>query len=469
MNYPRFVLAGTQSGVGKTTISIGIMAALKKRGLQIQPFKVGPDYIDPAFHTFVTGNHSRNLDGWMLESKVIRELFLKNSRKKDIAVIEGVMGLYDGFGIEKDQGSTAHISKILDAPVFLIVNGNGMSASAAAQIMGYRDFDKEVNLKGIILNNLSGQKHYDLLKGAIEKYTDIPCIGYMQSNSAIQLKSRHLGLIPSVEVEDLKKKIDRIAEMIEETIDIDQIITIAENTKPIDETALPKTNKIATQEVNIGIAYDKAFNFYYQDNLDLLEEMGARLIYFSPIEDKKLPKDIHGLYFGGGFPEMFSKELEENWEMRSAIRNAINKGIPTYAECGGLMYLTEAITNLDGNRHQMVGVFPTESKMTNRLQRFGYVHVNIEKPCVLTEQPISIRAHEFHRSITEETENCSYGYRVEKWSDGECINTWFCGFLKQNVLAGYAHIHFYNNKDLALNFIDNCAAFRNRRCEDHEK
>ena len=468
MNYPRFVLAGTQSGVGKTTISMGIMAALKKRGYAVQPFKVGPDYIDPAFHSFVTGNASRNLDGWMLEEDVVRELFVKNAFGKDIAVIEGVMGLYDGYGIEKDQGSTAHISKVLNAPVILIINGNGMSASAAAQVLGYRAFDPSVRIQGIIINNISGEKHYELLKAAIEKYTETPCIGYMKTNRAIQLKSRHLGLIPSVEVEDLRKKIDEIAEMVEETIDLDQLIEIGKNTQPLQGVQSFQKKENPLEQVHIGVALDKGFNFYYRDNLDLLEELGAKLIYFSPIEDEKLPEGIHGLYFGGGFPEVFAEQLEKNHTMRQAIKVLAEQGVPTYAECGGLMYLTEAITTLEGKRHEMVGIFEVETTMTNRLQRFGYVEVNIEKPCVISHTPIHVKGHEFHRSIITSPKNVDYGYRVEKRRNGETINSWQCGLLKNNVLAGYAHIHFYNHKELAKDFIENCRNFMDRRGDHHE-
>ncbi|AOT72377.1 cobyrinate a,c-diamide synthase [Geosporobacter ferrireducens] len=469
MNYPRFVLAGTQSGVGKTTISIGIMAALKKKGYRVQAFKVGPDYIDPAFHSFVTGNASRNLDGWMLEEAVVRELFVKNAYGKDIAVIEGVMGLYDGFGIEKDQGSTAHISKILNAPVILIINGNGMSASAAAQVLGYKAFDPDVNIQGVIINNLSGEKHYELLKAAIERYTGIPCLGYMKNNSAIQLKSRHLGLIPSVEVEDLRKKIDEIGDMVGETIDLDRLMETSKNTKSLQSVQYFSKENAAIDQVHIGVALDKAFNFYYKDNLDLLEELGAKLIYFSPLEDEKLPENIHGLYFGGGFPEVFADQLEKNFTMRQDIKNLVDLGIPTYAECGGLMYLTEAITTLEGKRHEMVGIFEAETTMTNRLQRFGYVEVNIEKPCVISHIPVRVKGHEFHRSIITSPQNADYGYQVVKKRSGEPVNSWHCGLLKQNVLAGYAHIHFYNHKELAKDFIENCRNFMDGRGDHHEK
>ncbi|MCT4617778.1 MAG: cobyrinate a,c-diamide synthase [Marinisporobacter sp.] len=467
MKLPRFVLAGTQSGVGKTTISIGLMAALKNRGMNVQPFKVGPDYIDPAFHTFVTGNKSRNLDSWMLDEDIIKKLLIKNGRNKDIAVIEGVMGLYDGYGAKKDEGSTAHVSKVIKAPVILIINGKGMSSSAAAQVLGYKLYDEEVDIKGVIINNISGEVHYELLKESIERDTNIKCVGYLKPNPNIELKSRHLGLIPSVEVNGLKRKINEIAKMVEETIDLDEILAIARTSDEIEYK--PEKIKSVGENINIGVPLDNAFNFYYEDNLDLLKDLGANLIYFSPLKDEKLPQDLHGLYIGGGFPEVFAKELEENTSMKSSIKEGIEKGLPTYAECGGLMYLSDAITTLEGKKHRMVGVFHTESKMTKRLQRFGYVHVNMEEPCVIAKEKKSTKAHEFHRSMIEDHEENEYAYRVDKIRNGEKIKSWQCGLKKYNALGAYAHIHFYSNISIAKDFVKNCLHFKNRSREEYEK
>ncbi|QEK11807.1 cobyrinate a,c-diamide synthase [Crassaminicella thermophila] len=467
MKFPRFVLAGTQSGVGKTTISIGIMAAFKKRGLNVQPFKVGPDYIDPAFHSFVTKNKSRNLDSWMIKPNIIMSLFLKNSLCKDISIVEGVMGLYDGYGTKKDEGSTAHVSKIIQAPVILIVDGKGMSSSAAAQVLGYKLYDECVDIKGIIINNISGDSHYNLLKESIERDTKIKCVGYLRSNAHIALESRHLGLIPSVELKGLEKKIEEIAEMVEETIDLDALIMIANEAKSI-EYQPPKVKEIV-KNINIGVALDKSFNFYYEDNLDLLKDLGANLIYFSPIEDEDLPENLHGLYIGGGFPEVFAKELEKNIKMREKIKEAIKNGIPTYAECGGFMYLSKAITTLEDEKYEMVGIFDTEAKMTKRLQRFGYVHVNIEKPCAIAKEKNHVKAHEFHRSMIDENTQNEYVYVVDKIRNGEKIKTWKCGLKKYNALGAYAHIHFYSNTGIAKDFIENCMLYRDRSSEKNEK
>lgn len=461
MQLPRLVIGGTQSGVGKTTISIGIMLAMTKRGLSVQPYKVGPDYIDSAFHTFVTGNKSRNLDSWMLDKEVINEIFIKNSSQKDISIIEGVMGFYDGYGIEKDMGSTAHVSKILQSPVILVIDGKGISSSAAAQVLGYKLYDKDVNIKGIIINNVSGERHYELLKRAIEEYTGIKCVGYLNKNINIELGSRHLGLIPSIELTNLNKKLEELVTMIEKTIEIDNLIEISKKAPKIDNICKNEF-KLIYEKVNIGIALDKAFNFYYQDNLDLLKEMGANLIYFSPLKDKNLPQNLHGIYIGGGFPEVFAKELEKNKEMTYEIKSASDKGMPIYAECGGLMYLCKSIIDFEGKNYEMVGIFNAKARMTKRLQRFGYVYVNIKRTCSIASKSVRIKAHEFHRSILEETACCEYVYQVNKIREGKIEKRWQCGLVKNNTLAAYPHIHFYSNKELAKDFIYSCKRFKEK-------
>ena len=463
MKFPRIVLAGTQSGVGKTTLSIGIMAALKKRGFSLQPYKVGPDYIDPSFHSFVTGNKSRNLDSWMLPEKEIQYLFGKNAMDKDLAIIEGVMGLYDGHGSQGHQGSTAHVSKILRSPVILIINGSGMAASAAAQVLGYKLYDREVDIQGVIINQVSGEKHYQILKDAIERDVRIPCIGYMVKNSKVELKSRHLGLIPTVELDGLQSKIDQVAEMVEKTIDLDAIVEIASKAEKIHYEGTH--NLFRGSPVNLGVAMDEAFHFYYEDNLELLRELGANLIFFSPLRDAKLPENLQGLYIGGGFPEVFGEQLQGNKGMRESIHQAVREGLPTYAECGGLMYLTKAIFDLKGQRYEMVGVLETEAKMTEKLQRFGYIDIHIEKGTILSSQPYQTKAHEFHRSRVEENSGLVYAYRVEKHRNGELQDAWKCGLVKENVLAGYGHIHFYSNQSLAKDFVESCRQFKGRERE----
>ncbi|SCX80516.1 cobyrinate a,c-diamide synthase [Alkaliphilus peptidifermentans] len=454
----RIVIAGTHSGVGKTTITLGIMGALIKRRMDIKPFKVGPDYIDPQFHRRVTGNPSRNLDSYLLEESMIKYLFNKNCAVEDMAIIEGVMGLYDGLGTNKDQGSTAHISKILKSPVILIIDGGGMSSSAAAMVLGYKQYDEDVDLKGVIINNLSGEKHYKILQEAIERDTGIRCIGYLKKTESIELKSRHLGLIPCMEVPEIDERLAEIIAMVEETIDLDALISFtskAEKLQNINEIQINYKSDVA-----IGYAYDEAFNFYYEDNLDILRQMGADLIPFSPLRDKSLPENIHGIYLGGGFPEVFSKELENNHQIREEILSRAQIGMPIYGECGGFMYLTEDIKNLDGDIHKMVGIFNVHSEMTNKLQRFGYVEVEPEADCRLFQNTGKIKAHEFHRSIVQNMKE-HYIYQVSKVKDGRTQKRWNCGLEKNNCLGAYPHIHFYSNIAVPKAFIEKCEIYKN--------
>lgn len=448
-----FLLAGTQSGVGKTTISTGIMGALKKRGYSVKPFKVGPDYIDPQFHRFITGNPSRNLDGYMLKEEVLKGLFPQNLQAGDIAVVEGVMGLYDGYGTERDQGSSAHISKILGLPVVLIIDGSGTSTSAAAMVLGYKLYDQGVNIQGVIINNLSGEKHYLLLKEAIERDTGIKCIGFLKKNKNIQLKSRHLGLIPCGEVPELQEKVEEAVAMVEETIDIDGLLCLGGEIDTRDHQELVK--KPLEQNITIAYAYDDAFNFYYEDNLDLLKALGCRLVPFSPLKDKELPEEINGIYIGGGFPEVFAKELEANESIRRAILEKALEGLPIYAECGGLMYLTKGIQTFDGGYHQMVGIFDATAEMTSRLQRFGYCEVEIKEESSFFKAPFKIKAHEFHRAVVK-SDDSKYGYDVRKIKKGETVESWSCGLEKYNCLGAFPHIHFYSNPSFVEGFLGKC-------------
>lgn len=450
----RVVIAGTHSGCGKTTVSLGIMAALTRRGKKVAPFKVGPDYIDPSFHRFVTGNPSYNLDSWLLDNDTVRYLFNKSNQNMDISIIEGVMGMHDGFGIDKSNGSTAHVAKIIKAPVILVVDGNAMSTSAAALVMGYTMYDKDVDVKGVIFNRVCGEKHYEMMRLVVERDLGIKCLGYLPKNIGVSLQSRHLGLIPADEVEELNKKIDVLTELVEKYIDLDALEDIA-NAKDIELAANPvKDIHMKYKGLKIGIAMDTAFSFYYEHNLQLMDEAGVQLLPFSPIKDTKLPAELDGLYIGGGFPETFAEKLEENVSMRKDIKEWLDKGLPAYAECGGLMYLTKGIVDLQGQYHEMVGFFDTKAMMTNRLNRFGYL--NIE-----TKTRIKIRGHEFHRSCIEENDRLKYYYHVTKYRE-KFIGEWKCGLVKNNVVAGYPHIHFYSNIGFLEEFLNKCQEFKNR-------
>jgi len=464
MSVPRIIIAATNSGCGKTTVTAGILAALVKRGLKVQPFKVGPDYIDPMFHTFITGNASRNLDSWMLNEDTVSYLFSKNAEGMDIAVIEGVMGLYDGFGGRSDIGSTAHISRIIKAPVILVVNGDGMSLSIASLVQGFANFNKSVRIKGIIINNVGNEGHYRLLKEIIEEHTGISVLGYLPWMEGCSLESRHLGLVPSDEIEGLKEKIDLLSAQVEKTIDLELLLKLAEQAE--DGMKAPTLLGLSAPEardgVRIAVARDKAFNFYYKDNLELMEMMGAELVYFSPLEDDRLPGDIHGLYIGGGYPELFAKELQDNTSMREDIKGSIIEGLPAYAECGGLMYMSESISGKDVGTYEMVGIIPGKSEMTASLQRFGYVDIEIICDNVLSRCGQKIRGHEFHYSTIKVDGAVPVCYRVVKRRKGG-ETAWNCGFKMFNLLAGYPHLHFWGNVEFARRFIDRCVEYKNRR------
>lgn len=461
MNCPRFVLAGTNSGVGKTTITLGLLNSFHRKGVAVQPFKSGPDYIDPAFHTFVTGNKSRNLDAWLLPEKHVQQLMLAGASGKELSIIEGVMGFYDGHSVHKNVGSTAHLSKILKAPVVLIINGSGISTSAAAIVHGFKTFDSEVNVAGVIINMVNSQRHYEILKEAIEEMTGVKCFGYLKKNPEMNLSSRHLGLIPSYEVEALKEKIDLISDAMEETIDFDGLMGLAEKAPKLEVEEFSQTKEV--EGLRIGVPMDKAFNFYYEDNLELLMKLGAEIVYFSPIEDEALPDNLDGLYVGGGFPEVFAKELSSNKTMLRSVKDFVEKEGPVYAECGGLMYMCHHIIDLEGCSFEMVGLLPNDSVMTKRLQRFGYVEVSLDEDSVIGPKGTCFRAHEFHRSKLTECEEDHYNYLVTKDKGNGDIKKWTCGYRYKNFLGGYAHIHFYNNIELAKNFLKTCLEVKERK------
>lgn len=434
-----FMLAGASSNVGKTTVTMGIMAAYKKRGITLQPFKTGPDYIDPMFHSFVTGEKSINLDTWLLDKDTISGLFCRSLEEKDLGILEGVMGLYDGHSLTSDLGSSAYLSKIIDAPVILIIDGRGMSKSAAALVKGYMDFDPDTKIAGVIINQVSSESHYLLLKEMIEAYNDVPCLGYFPKNPDIIMDSRHLGLVPVEELTGFREKVDKAGELAEAHIDLDQLLTIAQNNKGFVPYEDPFKNlEEKFKGLRIGVPRDRAFNFYYEDNFKALKACGVEIVFFSPLKDEKLPKNIHGLYIGGGFPEIFGKELAKNKTMIADVLEKLEAGLPCYAECGGLMYLTKAMVLLSGEEIPGVGFINGISKMTTGLQRFGYVELEVS----LLEKKIPLKAHEFHHSLVECFEEIPRLYDIHKKG-----KTWTCGYTKNKVLAGYPHIHFYSNPD----------------------
>jgi cobyrinic acid a,c-diamide synthase len=462
MHIPGIVIAGTNSGCGKTTVSMGIMAALVKRGLCVQPYKVGPDYIDPMFHTFITGRDSRNLDSWMLGEETVTGLFCKNAIGADFAVIEGVMGMFDGFGGYSEGGSTAHVSKIVGLPVILVVNGEGMSLSIVPLIKGFLDFDPGVKIRGVIINNINSDGHFQLLRRNIEEHLDIAVLGYLKTVPECTLPSRHLGLVTEGEISDLKNRVDILSRQVEETLNLELLQRIAQEAAvPIDMDPIRLPGALVKEKsrVRIGIAKDKAFNFYYRDNLDLLEILGAELVYFSPLTDKELPSGLQGLYIGGGYPEVWAKELEANGSMRRSIREHIKTEMPTFAECGGLMYLGESIRLKNGEAYAMAGVIPGKSEMTSSLQRFGYVEIEATADSCIIKAGERIRGHEFHYSTTAVAEGVPGCFQVSKSRRDREAAAWTCGFQQYNVVAGYPHLHFWSNPAFAERFVEKCREY----------
>jgi cobyrinic acid a,c-diamide synthase len=448
------VIAGTTSGVGKTTVATGLMGALRQKGFKVQPFKTGPDYIDPSYHTWVTGEVSRNLDTWLLSRDAVVELFSRAMVGKDIAVIEGVMGLYDGHSSINEEGSTAELAKLLGAPVILVLDSRKGARSLAAMVAGYQAFDPGLNLGGVILNGIGSEEHLRFCREAIEHYTKIAVLGYLPRRDNLSLPERHLGLIPTVEGPAGKEFLKFLVAQCQTTLDIPQILRLSEQAKvPQAKSALfPQKPKPAL--ARIAVARDKAFSFYYQDSLDLLGTWGAELIFFSPLQDAELPQDISGLYIGGGFPELYAAELAENKSIRDAIKLAAEGGMPVYAECGGLMYLGGSIRDLEGNEYPMAGAIPLSSQIDSPRLSLGYRTVQALGDGPLLRQGEIVRGHEFHWSVLAQDADASNAYCIlDKGRRRE-------GFHNMNLLASYIHLHLGSLPSMAVRFIENCQKFR---------
>ena len=450
-NYPRILIAGTNSGVGKTTITLGLMSVLKKRGFAVQGYKVGPDYIDPSHHTAVTGRPSRNLDTWLMSRDVCLELFERSLVQSDIAVIEGVMGLYDGCMDGTEYGSTAHLSKILNTPTILVIDARGMSRSAGAIVLGYKNFDKDIRIRGIILNRIKSERHYVSIKKSIEDNCDIPVLGYLSFNEEIILPERHMGLVPSAEQELSKSAYQKIGNLMSATVDIDRLISIASSVNSLP--AFKKTVFVGNNDrfyFRIAVAVDEAFNFYYQDNLDLVESYGVELAYFSPIYDKYLPADIDGLYIGGGFPELYAAMLASNTTMKESIRKAYKNGVLIYGECGGMMYLLEQMVDFKNKTYEMCGILKGMTKMENKRQGLGYIIIKAAQDNLLCRKGDVFRAHEFHWSSLRVPQDTQYAYTISKCDSSK---TQPDGLLAERILASYAHVHFATDSRLILHFL----------------
>ena len=442
--YPRLIIAGTHSGVGKTTVTLALMAALAARGRQVQPFKAGPDFIDPGHHSAVTGRPSRNLDGWMLGEVVNRAIFTRAAADADLSIIEGMMGLFDGSSPVNEIGSTAELAKQLDAPVLLIIDGSAMARSAAAMVSGYAKFDPDLRVKGVLFNRVSSEGHYALLKEAVEQETDVVSMGYLRPDPAMTISDRYLGLVTAME-QGTGEFYGLLAKAAAETIDLDRIEALARSCRELTPAGLEPRKRNHDRKVRIGVARDLAFCFYYPENLELLKAEGAELVKFSPLNDRLLP-DVDMLYLGGGYPELHGEALAGNVAMRTAIRQFAERGGTIYAECGGMMYLTEAIRDFAGISHEMVGLFAAEAVMQKQGLTMGYRTMELSQDCILGESGSVARGHEFHYSTLVPRGPLTYACALRD-ARGETKGA--DGLVADNTLALYTHLHFASRPQMA--------------------
>ena len=436
------------------------MAALLRRGLKVAPFKVGPDFIDPGHHSRISGVTSRNLDGWMLSKTYNMATFCRCTKEADMAVVEGVMGLFDGYDGKSDAGSTAQMAKWLGLPVVLLVDAGSMARSVAALVMGFEHFDKKLNFAGVIFNNLGSNRHLQYLKDALQGSVSMPCLGGIRRNEDIAMPERHLGLVTREEHPLAEETVDRLADLIEESINLDQLIeNLPENTLP-DQTRQSLDSDV-DKIVRIGVARDNAFCFYYQDNLDLLETQGAELACFSPIADKRLPEDIDGLYLGGGYPELFAAKLADNASLREQIKGKSDTGMPIYGECGGFMYLCQELCDQNGTRYPMAGCFPFATKMFSRLKALGYREITLSTDTVIGKSGLTIRGHEFHYSeLTACSTKVATAYRI---SDRAGMQKAPEGYWINQTLGSYNHLHFGSQPQAGEHFVANCLNYRQKK------
>jgi cobyrinic acid a,c-diamide synthase len=438
---PSFVVSGTASNSGKTTVTLGLMAAYSQMGYAVQPFKCGPDFIDPGLHGLVTGIVSRNLDLWMAGESFTRQSFVCHSNRADIAIVEGVMGMFDG-----GLSSSGSLAKTMQIATILVLDVRSMAESAAALVHGFEEFDSEVQIKGVILNRVASPRHLELVTGAIQQYCMAEVLGYLPRSTEFSIPGRHLGLLTADESPISAEAIDTLAETVRQHIDLKRIVELC--TPPQISPQKP-AGKPSHPSCRIGVARDKAFCFYYQDNLDILKQAGAELIFFSPLADGKLPQGLDGIYLGGGYPELYAAELSANQEMIGAIRRWIEGDGAVYAECGGFMYLCQGITGRDGGYHPLVGAYPIAAKMQEKRASLGYREIETRAACCFGPTGTVLRGHEFHYStIDQMPETIERCYMV----NGSSLE----GYRYRRVLGGYLHLHFGYSPQAAEYFITYC-------------
>ncbi len=456
---PRILIGAASSGSGKTMITCGVLQALKNRGLKVASFKCGPDYIDPMFHTTIIGTKSRNLDTFFAGEDITRYVLMENAKDVDISVMEGVMGYYDGVGGITTQASAYELATVTQTPAILIINCKGMSISMAAQIKGFLEYRKESGIKGVILNQISPML-YQRMKNLIEQELHVQVLGYVPTIYDCEIESRHLGLVLPEEVPELQRNIQSLAKVLEQTLNLDGIIRLAESVKELEPVTLEKMDEAyvyrSPEPIRIALASDEAFCFFYEDNFRLLKKMGAELIPFSPIHDKELPRGIHGILLYGGYPELHGKELAANQSMKDSIYHKIMEGMPCMAECGGFMYLHESMEDMDNHIHPMVGVISGEVYRTPKLKRFGYVNLTLGEE-VFGEQVGDLPAHEFHYF---DSTNCGDGFLAKKPLSNR---SWNCMHTEQNLFAGFPHFYYYGNPKLPAAFLKAALNYKKAR------
>ena len=447
MPEPRILLAAPASGSGKTMLTCGILQALHDRGLRVSSFKCGPDYIDPMFHEKVIGIRSGNLDLFFSGEETLRRLFFQNVGDAEISVIEGVMGYYDGLGAASDEASTYKVTQALKVPVVLIVNARGQSLSALSTLEGFLRFRPDSGIKAVIFNQMS--EHVFLpLRDEVRKLGVIP-LGYVPRAEELVVESRHLGLVTPGEIADLSERLHRLAGQMEKTVDLDALIALAGEAP---ELAVPPAPLLPQMpETKIAVARDEAFCFFYRDNLKLMERLGAKLLFFSPIRDRQLPEGAQGLLLTGGYPELYARALSENVSMRGAVAEAVQNGMPCLAECGGFLYLHRELEDMEGTFYPMAGVFDARARRTKRLQRFGYITLTANRKTGILEAGEQIRGHEFHYY---ESEACGDAMTAVKPSGAK---SWQCICAEGNLLAGFPHLFYESNPNVIMRFLRACA------------
>lgn len=460
-NVPRVIIAAPQGRSGKTTVTLGLVAALVARGLRVQPFKKGPDFIDPGWLGWVAGRPCRNLDAFFLDREKLRFSLAKGAAGADVAVIEGAMGLFDGVDLA-GSGSTAEIAKALACPTLLVVNAVRMTRSIAAIVLGCQLFDPEVKISGVILNNVARPRHEKMLRAAVETFCGLPVVGVLPKNQAWEIPDRHLGLVPVGEDEELRKAVAAARAGAEQCLDIPAVLQIAASAPPLTFRDLdPHAALPGKERVQVGVLRDRAFSFYYPENLEALERAGAHLVFIDALKDP-LP-EVDALYIGGGFPEVFAAELEANTALRFAVRSAIEAGLPVYAECGGLMYLARALV-YEGKRSAMVGAFPFDVVMGTEPRGHGYMRLRVREGNPYFPAGKELRGHEFHHStVVSLPEGTRFGFTVER---GCGINGAVDGVVYKNTLAAYCHLHALAVPEWAPAVVAKAQAYRCARKEE---